>query len=325
MKKPSILVITGFLFGVVAACTGRVSASSSTATKIATEIATVTAPAGMPTEPSSATGLSSPSVLSATVTFTPSATPTLAPDAWQSMPVIPAVSATARRIYQAGLLLGNDPHGFSILGDCISLPNSLFIDYGKSPDHYNLGQFTYLQPVIDWFQPSFNRQSISLGNGFTSAAELSPLLADPKQCKPDENPMACEYRIHHPSYALIAVGTDDYKSTPDAYEKRMRQIVEYTISKGIIPILRTKADNREGNNGLNQALARLAYEYDIPLWNFWAAVQPLPYGLADNDGHLHWADPRHFEYANAMKVAVPVYNLTALEALDAVWQGVTAP
>jgi hypothetical protein len=241
------------------------------------------------------------------------------------MPIIPGVSANDRRIYQTGLALGNDPHALSILGDCLSLPNSLFIDYGKSPDHYNLGDYTYLQPVIDWFRDSFNRQSVSLRNGFNSAAELSPLLADPTQCKNDENPMACEYRIHKPSYALIAVGTDDYLSTPDAYETRMRQIVEYTISKGIIPILRTKADDREGNDAFNKILAKLAYEYDIPLWNFWAAVQPLPYGLSDDQGHLHWADPRHFEYANSMLVAVPVYNLTALQSLDAVWRAVSAP
>jgi hypothetical protein len=245
------------------------------------------------------------------------------------MPVIPAVSATARRIYQAGLLHNNDPHAFSILGDCISLPNSLFTYYGKGLGHYDLAEFGYLQPVIDWFHDSFNRQSISLANGFTSAAVLSPLMADPKQCKPDENPMACEYRIHHPSYALIAVGTDDYKSTPDAYEKRMRQIVEYTISKGIIPILRTKADNREGNDAFNKILARLASEYDIPLWNFWAAVQPLrSHGLLDDQGHLTWAAPNNWnrsDYPNSMENAVPVYNLTALETLDAVWQGVTAP
>jgi len=319
MRKLSIFLFIGFLFGAVTACTGKAQASAPT---LPASHPTAALPAtGLPTAGETATP--GPTGAALTPVVTPSATPTLAPDAWQSMPVIPDVSSTTKRIYQNGLALNNDPHAFSILGDCLSLPNSLFIDYGKSPDHYNLGKFTDLQPVIDWFHDSFNRQSITLVNGFTSAAVLSPLMSDPKQCHSDETPMACEYRIHHPSYALIAVGTDDYKSTPDAYEARMRQIIDYTISKGIIPILRTKADNREGNDAFNKILARLAYEYDIPLWNFWAAVQPLPYGLSDDQGHLHWADPRHFEYANSMQVAVPVYNLTALQTLDAVWRGVT--
>ncbi len=327
MRKLSIFLFIGFLFGAVAACTDGAHASAPTATesKTATDAATALPATGSPmTNPTATFG---PTIAITTNTSAPSATPTLAPDAWQSMPIVPVVDANTRRLYAIGQQLGNDPHAFSILGDCLSLPNSLFTDYGKGPGHYDLAEFGYLQPAIDWFHDSFNRQSVSLGNGFTSAAVLSPLMADPKQCRSDENPMECEYRLHHPSYALIAVGTDDYQSTPDAYEARMRQIIEYSISRGVIPILRTKADDREGNDAFNKALARLAYEYDIPLWNFWAAAQLLPsHGLLDDQGHLTWADPdnwNHSDYPNSMQVAVPVYNLTALQTLDAVWRGVT--
>ncbi len=140
------------------------------------------------------------------VPATPSATPTLVPDAWQSLPIVPTVDDNTRRIYAIGQQLGNDPHAFSILGDCLSLPNSLFTDFGKGPGHYDLYTYTSLQPAIDWFHDSFTRQSVSLGNGFTSAAVLSPLMADRTQCQGDENPMQCEYRIHKPSYALVALG-----------------------------------------------------------------------------------------------------------------------
>jgi hypothetical protein len=98
------------------------------------------------------------------------------------MPVIPIVSAAARRIYADGQTLGNNPRAFSILGDCLSLPNTLFDRYGQ-PGRYNLGDYAYLQPVIDYFLESFQRQSISLGDGFNTAAVLSPLRADPKQCE----------------------------------------------------------------------------------------------------------------------------------------------
>ena len=261
--------------------------------------------------------------LSPTVTFTPSITPTLADDAWETMPVIPTVSETAIRIYADGQALGNDPDAFSILGDCLSMPINLFGRYGQ-PGKYNLGDYAYLQPVIDWFVDSFTRVSVTVGDGFNTAAVLSPLRADPERCKKSESPMVCEYRINNPSYALISLGTDDWTIEPKTYEGRMRRIVEYTIELGIVPILSTKADNREGEHAFNKIVARLAYEYDVPLWNFWRAVQGLDKnGVANEEGHLTWADPNHLEYTYSMQVAVPVRNVTALQTLTAVWKGVT--
>jgi hypothetical protein len=43
-----------------------------------------------------------------------------------------------------------------------------------------------------------------------------------------------------------------------------------------VPVLSTKADNVEGGNRINQATARVAHDYDVPLWNFWALAQYLP-------------------------------------------------
>jgi hypothetical protein len=261
-----------------------------------------------------------------TPTLSPSWTPTLAADAWQSLPIVPSVSDTTRRIYEKGRALQNDPRAFSILGDCLSLPINLFGNYGKNASHYKLGEYASLQPVIDWFVESLDRVSISLGNGFNTSAVLSPLRADPERCESTESPMGCEYRIHHPSFALIALGTDDVGLPPETFEKQMREIIEYTISKGIVPILATKADNREGNYAFNRIIARLAHEYDIPLWNYWAAVQPLPgHGLVDGLGHLTWSNPNRFDYPNSMLFAIPVRTRTALQTLDAVWRGVTAP
>ena len=276
------------------------------------------APTALPTAAPTAT----PTI---TLTATATQTPTLAPDAWQSMPVIPTPGEAARRIYGAGLALKNDPHAFSILGDCLSLPYNLFGEMGKGPHHYNLGGYTFLEGAVEWFSDSFGRYGITRVNGFTTAAVLSPLMANRKFCEPDENPMACEYRVHRPSFAFIALGTDDYKSTPEAFEQRMRTIVDYTISKGIVPILATKADDREGNHAFNRIVARLAYEYDVPLWNFWLAVQPLAkHGVLNDQGHLTWADPNHLEYTYSMQVAVPVRNVTALQTLTAVWRGTAA-
>ncbi len=242
------------------------------------------------------------------------------------MPVVPIAGENARRIYNSGLGMKNNPHAFSILGDCLSLPYNLFGEMGKGPNHYRLGEYTSLEPAIEWFADSFSRLGITRVNGFNTAAALSPLWANPKQCEKNESPMACEYRLHRPSFAIIALGTDDNTVAPETYETRMRQIVDYTIAKGIVPVLATKADNREGNYAFNRIVADLAYEYGLPMWNFWAAIQPLPlHGLIDNRGHLSWADPDDFSNPKNMTRAVPVRSLTALQTLDSVWRGVTAP
>ena len=230
MRKASIFVMIGFLFGGLTACAGHPSMASPT--NGVTDTTTVIPATPAPTTQVSATALP------ATPGTTPTATPTLAPDAWQSMPVMPAVSDTTRRIYDKGRALNNDPHGFSILGDCLSLPINLFGNYGKGSGHYNLGDYTYLQPVIDWFVDSFNRQSVTLGDGFNTAAVLSPLRADPKQCQNGETPLVCEFRIYHPSYALISLGTDDYQNsagnlrTADAANRRIYHLERHRPHPG---------------------------------------------------------------------------------------------
>ena len=63
----------------------------------------------------------------------------------------------------------------------------------------------------------------------------------------------------------------------------------------------------------------------MPLWNFWAAAQPLPaHGLRPDGFHLTW-ERNYFNDPAVMQQAWPWRNLTALQAIDAVWRGVSAP
>jgi hypothetical protein len=263
-------------------------------------------------------------------TITVGPAPTLAPDGWKSLPVIPTVSQKVRLIYQLGLLMGNDPHAFSKIGDCQNV-TVYFLGHFDHPDEFNLGPYAYLQSTIDWYAGSFSRDSLAVKGGFNAAAILSPLRADPSQCYSYENPVACELRVHHPSVAIISL-EEWWAGHPENYEKYLRQIIEYTISKGVVPILATKASNLEGNNLINQTIAKLAREYDLPLWNFWASVQDLPnHGLAQYDvygqvdlfhltrseGFYDYNDPTIEPTGWSMR------NLTALQALDAVRKGLT--
>lgn len=237
-------------------------------------------------------------------------------------PVVPQATDTAIEIYNRGLALGKNTHAFSKIGDCQNIP-SMFMSTFDDPPSYNLGEeYAYLQDAIEWFSGSFARESEAVRSGFNAASVVSPLWANPEACQVGETPLGCEVRLHRSSFAIISLETW-WAGDVAAYEKYMREIIEKTIEHDVVPILATKADNVEGDHRINAILARLAYEYDIPLWNFWRAVQPLPnQGLIDDEFHLTFA-LNQFDNPKAMNAAWPWRNLTALQALEAVWRGVT--
>lgn len=260
-----------------------------------------------------------------TTTLSASATPDtrLTPERWQEWPVIPVtVSATTIKIYLHGQVLGNNPLAFSKIGDCESTPSWFLGPFDGKPDDYSLGTYTNLRSVIDAFHGSFGRASLAAGRGYSSANALTPLWADRKVCAANETPLACEVRVNRPAFALIMLGTNDIYHQ-DVFEANMHKILDFLIEKGVVPILSTKADNLEGDQAINATIAHLAYEYDIPLWNFWLAVQPLPnHGLQPDGSHLTWAGP-YFNDPIRMQSAWPWRNLTALQVLDKVWRSMS--
>jgi hypothetical protein len=232
-------------------------------------------------------------------------------------PIVPSLSATARAIYQRGLQMGNNPHAFSKIGDCQSVvPYFLAaFDYGL----YTLGPYSSLQPAIDNFKGSWARDSLTSNRGFNVASVFVPVWSDPKRCLPNESPLECEFRLDRPSIAIITMETW-WGGDPSGYESYLREIIEFSIAHGTVPILGTKADNIEGDGSINQVIVKLAHEYDVPLWNFWAAAQPLPdHGLIPDGFHLTWAR-NYFDQPAVMQNAWPWRNLTALQAIDAVWR-----
>ena len=134
-------------------------------------------------------------------------------------------------------------------------------------------------------------------------------------CSFAETPVACELRIHHPSFVIIQIGTH-FESRNTEY---LRKVILQLIDAGVVPILATKADNREKDERINRDMSMLAAEYDLPLWNFWAAVSDLPnrglYTRKDRplQGPIYLTDE-----------AAVIHRMTGLEALNAVWRVATA-
>ncbi len=249
------------------------------------------------------------------LTATATSVPLAAAD-WKSWNVIPALSPEMLSIYKNGQARQRDAHVVSVVGDCESSSDWFLKDFSKDQRYYNLGPYTDLQETIDYFKASLGYRSYAAIRGATAPTVLSPIWADRQACEKNETPLACEYRVHNPAFVFIALGTNDVHKV-EQFEPKMRVIIEYTLQQGIVPILVTKADNLEGDERINNTIARLAVEYHLPVWNFWAAVQPLPgHGLQPVGAHLTFAS-NFFDDPDKLKKAWPVRNLTALQVLEA--------
>jgi hypothetical protein len=233
---------------------------------------------------------------------------------WSEWPLVPpGVSDRVKEIYRLGLELGNDPHVFSTVGDCQSAP-AVFMGIYDS-DRYVLGDdFMYLEDTIRQFRGSFNRENITVVDGLSVASALSPAWADPEICLSGETPLECEFRIHKPSIVFINLGTNWRGGNEVTHETYLKQVVEVAIAHGVVPILSSKGDNEEGDHRLNRSIAQVAYDYDLPFWNFWTSIRHLP------DKGIDTSRPGGYLTVDAWARR----SFTGLQALDAVWRSVNS-
>jgi hypothetical protein len=319
MKIPSYFLL--LCLALLVACSGQLrSAPAAAATPAPARSVTVPTGTALP----SATALDAPSDPTPPTEPSPASAvrPTLGPGEWKKLPITPTLSPAMKEVYQRGLRMGNDPTHFSKIGDCQNV-STYFLSTFDTPGDFSLGgDYASLQSTIDHFQGSWSRSSLAIKPGFNVAAVLSPLRADPDACENGESPLACELRVWKPSIVIVSMETWWGEKPAETYAAYMRQVVEYIISQGAVPILATKADNLEGDGSINAAIAEVANEYDVPVWNYWAAVQPLPdKGLSPDGFHLTFAR-NFFDDPKRMLNAWPWRNLTALEAIDSVHRGI---
>jgi len=233
---------------------------------------------------------------------------------WRTVPIMPEVSERVLQIYQDGQAQGRDPHSFSVIGDCQSIPYVFLGPFGRGELQPDSSE-SYLWDAINQFKGSFDRWSVTSRGGFTAASILNPIQADPHSCKTGETPLSCEYRLNNPAFAFITLETWLDLDTVDRYESYLRQILDYVIGHGTVPILMTKADSAEVLNGvyvINPAIVRVAHDYDVPVVNFWEAAQYL-----DN----HGIDPNR-EGFHLSQEGYDLKNILALRALYTVWKAV---
>lgn len=240
----------------------------------------------------------------------------LDPANWKNWPVLPTVTEHARQIFALGQSLGRDAHAFSVFGDCQSEPDVFMGVYDSDPMTVASLE-PALQETAAWFSGSFNRTSPTVKGGTTTGALLWSTWHQNKfTCTIYESPVTCELRIHKAAFVIIHVGTH-YENRNEEY---MRKILDQLIAGGVVPILASKADDRELDDRVNAAYARLAVEYNIPFWNFWKAVDYLP-----NRGLYTRPDAQYQGDLYLTDEAAAIHRLSALQVLDVVRRAVTAP
>jgi lysophospholipase L1-like esterase len=130
--------------------------------------------------------------------------------------------------------------------------------------------------------------------------------------------------------ALIMIGTNDSGGVaPTEYAANLRRIIEISISMGVIPVISTippkhvDAWNNARVDEWNTIIRNMARQYDIPLWDYWLALQKAPNQGIGPDG-IHPSAPPDGATGKLMgdylNYGYTIRNLTALKVLNAVWR-----
>lgn len=250
--------------------------------------------------------------------------------------IISGISSHARQIYLSGRAMGVRGNVFSKVGDSITVAPYYLHQF---VDVYNLADYSYLSPALRFFYGPdasggnpFSRASLAAGNGWSTVSVLDPNAANHSVCLSGETPLACEYRVAKPAVALIMLGTNDSGGLSiETYRANMQRIIDISINMGVIPVLSTippmryEASRNARIGEFNAVIVALARGNDIPLWNYWKAMNSLPnQGLAADGVHPNGAPDAFNAHLTAehLQYGYPVRNLTALQMLYELWRQV---
>jgi hypothetical protein len=197
---------------------------------------------------------------------------------------------------QVGQAKGKRTNVFAKVGDSITESMAFLNDYCCG--WYDLGPHKELEEVIKYFaavhidelpaqvnpyHTSFDRMSLVAESGAYSYSMLEG-GAKPRLMQ--------EIDAIKPGLAIVMFGTNDALAGEDVatYKANMKQMVTILKGEGVIPILSTIPDLMPPAQGgervpaFNKTIRELALEEQVPLMDFWQALQPLPNKGLDADG-----------------------------------------
>ena len=266
-----------------------------------------------------------------TIDNSPSPSPTVTPRAIiNDIPIEdiiimpPNVVAHMRQIFSEGQALGYNPNTFSKLGDSV-IANGDFLTRFDVPGSYTLGPYESLQAIIDHFRGSWERYGVGMHIGLRAWGVFDPLWANKDWCEANEHMLDCEIRLNTPSVLLIHIGSNDLDPS---FERFMRDVIQHTLAKKVIPIILTKADRYEGeDNRNNLALRQIAIDFEVPLLDFDIVAETLPNrGIKEGD-NVHLSGPLQWDYnlPDVYEKGHTVHNLTVLFMLERILHEIIEP
>ncbi len=256
----------------------------------------------------------------------------------RAYPVVPAirgaVASRVRTIARVGKKNGNRSTVFSKVGDSITDWGYFLNPIGSGG--LRIGAYGNLMGVVNWYSQEMARNNNSFANlsmaahgAWTTWSLLTPGgNFDISVCGGGESPLVCELRVSRPAVALIMIGTNDLPHGDlNAFAANLNQILWTCENSGVVPVLSTipyRMDNPYLFNRVdayNDVIVQVAMAHNIPLWNYWLALERLPnHGVStDNvhpsvpyDGNTAIFDADHLQAGFTMR------NLTALQVLNSV-------
>jgi hypothetical protein len=194
---------------------------------------------------------------------------------------VPTVSQAMRDVYRKGVEAGRNPAMVTVIGDCNS-EKPVYLGR-MSAGVISLASAPELLTVAEFLAPSWKRSSVATHGSFSSGMAFDSAWTDPKACTANEGPLECELRTSNASVLIVALGTGDTFDWP-SFEANYRRILDAALAKNIVPVLMTKADALESQQGgapadtINNIVRALGAQYSAPVIDFAAAARALPNG-----------------------------------------------
>lgn len=236
--------------------------------------------------------------------LTPTANPYSVGPKLDLPPLSVEVIDNVRRVYSNGLAQGNNPNSFILIGDSNNVNPKFFQSF--STGNYDLGSYTYLQPVIDAYNTTgaFGADYPSTESGMTLNMLMDPAFVNPAVCPQAAHLLDCAIRLYKPSIAIVYMGTYDTCHTPfDVYLENFNSAMQFLTAHGVIAVLTTYTVALEGGcwestRAFTAVIRDMASSYEMPLIDLPDYVQPLPdQGMEPDGWHLSYPANFHISFA----------------------------
>ena len=238
-------------------------------------------------------------------------------------PVVPvidaAMAARLSTVIQRGAALGNQANVFTRAGDSITFSNNFLVPLGMPTAGVDLAGDGSLNDTLAYFRSgqvgttnAFTHPSAAAVSGYKSADVLGLLPS--------------ELAVSKPAFVLIMIGTNDIAAgvTLDTFRQNLTRIVQTALNAGVVPVLSTIPDSKFSAElerlqpSYNQVIEDVSEALQVPLWNYWRALQRLPnLGISADGVHPSVSPTGGGDLTErGLQFGYNVRNLTALQTLD---------